>query len=419
MRHIELNDVGKQYVKYDDTPMLVNRLRFRNRTKRSKLWAVRHVDLNVDEGECVGIIGRNGSGKSTLLQMVAGTTRPSEGLVTVSGRVAPLISVGVGFHPELTGMENVYLNGMILGMSRKDLDRRVDEIVEFSEVADFINTPVKFYSSGMTVRLGFSVAIHVEPEVLLVDEVLAVGDFPFQLKCFERMDQIRNAGTTILVVTHNLNAVRRLCDRAVLLHDGTHRFTGATEEAISLFHEVADESREIEDDGAMDSTDGVEHGVAEIESVSILDADGRPTANVRSNEHMTVRMQVRFERDCESPLFGLAVVTDKGVPVYSDNSPQGSQPLFRAGSRVTIDMTLDTALTTGSYQCTTGIMKNDHVTRLARARPLHFYVAGRSSPHGIADLRARFDVSPAAGDEDAVGRPDGTAAVSGGASPVV
>src|SRR3954463_5675200 len=139
MKHIELTNVGKQYVKYDDTPMLVNRLRVRNRTKRSKLWAIRHVDLSVDEGECVGVIGRNGSGKSTLLQMVAGTTRPSEGIVRVNGRVAPLISVGVGFHPELTGKENVYINGMILGMSRQELDRRFEEILDFAEVEEFIN----------------------------------------------------------------------------------------------------------------------------------------------------------------------------------------------------------------------------------------------------------------------------------------
>jgi ABC-type polysaccharide/polyol phosphate transport system ATPase subunit len=392
MRHIELTDAGKEYVKYDDTPMLVNRLKVRNRTKRSKLWAVRHVDLTVDSGECVGVIGRNGSGKSTLLQMVAGTTRPSEGLVEVNGRVAPLISVGVGFHPELTGMENVYLNGMILGMSRKQIDARLDEILAFSEVEEFINTPVKFYSSGMTVRLGFSVAIHVEPEVLLVDEVLAVGDFPFQLKCFERMDQIRQAGTTILVVTHNLNAVRRLCDRAVLLHDGTHRFTGDTEEAISLFHEVAGEAREIEDDGALDSSDGWERGTAEIESVTVIGPDGEPTANVRSNDHMIVRVQVRFDRACDSPQFGLALFTEHGVPVYSDNSPMDDQRAYPAGSRVIVDMTIDTALTTGSYQCTTGVIKKD-MTQLARSRPTHFYVAGRATPPGVADLRGRFDVT--------------------------
>jgi ABC-2 type transport system ATP-binding protein len=409
VHHIELTDAGKQYVKYDDTPMLVNRLKVRNRTKRSKLWAVRHVDLTVDEGECVGVIGRNGSGKSTLLQMVAGTTRPSEGIVCVNGRVAPLISVGVGFHPELTGMENVYLNGMILGMSRKDLDRRVDEIVAFSEVEEFINTPVKFYSSGMTVRLGFSVAIHVEPEVLLVDEVLAVGDFPFQLKCFERMDEIRKAGTTILVVTHNLNAVRRLCDRAVLLHDGAHRYTGDTEEAISLFHEVAGEAREIEDDGALGASDGWERGTAEIESVTVIGADGAPTANVRSNEQMVVRVQVRFDRDCDRLQFGLALFTERGVPVYSDNSPVLAQH-FLAGSRIAVDMTLDTALTTGSYQCTASVIKKD-LTQLARSRPIHFYVAGRPTPHGVADLRGRFDVVT-------LSEPDGAPAVSGDASPV-
>src|SRR5438105_3898304 len=175
-------------------------LQFRNRTRRSRLWAVRHVDLDVAPGECVGVIGRNGSGKSTLLQMIAGVTAPTEGSVAVHGRVAPLISVGVGFHPELTGRENVFVNGAILGMSRSTIEQRLDDIVEFSEIAAFIDTPVKFYSSGMAVRLGFSVAIYAHPEVLLVDEVLAVGDLSFQLKSYERMMEIRQSGTTILVV---------------------------------------------------------------------------------------------------------------------------------------------------------------------------------------------------------------------------
>jgi ABC-type polysaccharide/polyol phosphate transport system ATPase subunit len=374
VKHIELTDAGKQYVKYDDTPMLVNRLRVRNRTKRSKLWAVRNVDLTVNEGECVGIVGRNGSGKSTLLQMVAGTTRPTEGVVRVRGRVAPLISVGVGFHPELTGKENVYLNGMILGMTKKQLDQRFDEIVAFSEVEQFINTPVKFYSSGMTVRLGFSVAIHVEPEVLLVDEVLAVGDFPFQLKCFERMEQIRTQGTTILVVTHNLNAVRQLCERTMLLHDGVHRFTGDPDEAISLFHEVVGEKREIADDGAVGQGDGWELGVAQIESIKVIGSDGQPTANIK-------------------PQFGMAILSASGVPVYTDSTPRFAENFFPAGSQATIDITLDANLTTGSYRLTSGIFKSDRVTQLAKSPGVEFYVSGRPTPNGVADLRGRFDIS--------------------------
>ncbi|HVT77699.1 MAG TPA: ABC transporter ATP-binding protein, partial [Acidimicrobiales bacterium] len=245
---ISLADAGKRYTKFEDAPMLVSALRFRARTTRSHLWAVRHVDLDVAPGECVGVIGRNGSGKSTLLQMLAGVTAPSEGRVSVRGKVAPLISVGVGFHPELTGRENVYVNAAILGLSRAEVDARLDDIIDFADVTGFVDTPVKFYSSGMFVRLGFAVAINVNPQVLLIDEVLAVGDLAFQMKCFDKMAEIRDSGATVVVVSHNLNAVRRMCDHTMVLHNGAQRFYGATADAISLYHQLLGEEREPDAD---------------------------------------------------------------------------------------------------------------------------------------------------------------------------
>src|SRR5690349_16980829 len=218
--------------------MLVSRLfQLRNRTRRSALWALRRATFGVGRGECVGVVGRNGSGKSTLLQMLAGVTAPTEGRVTVQGRVAPLISVGVGFHPELTGRENVYVNATILGLRREEIDRRFDEIASFAEIGEFLETPVKFYSSGMFVRLGFAVSAMSEPDVLLIDEVLAVGDLAFQLKCFERLERLRESGATVVLVTHNLNAVRRLCERTLVIHNGELRHDGDTVEALSLYHE--------------------------------------------------------------------------------------------------------------------------------------------------------------------------------------
>ncbi|MGH9084268.1 MAG: ABC transporter ATP-binding protein, partial [Acidimicrobiales bacterium] len=210
---IELRGAGKQYTKYEDAPMLLNRiLSYRpGQTRRSKLWAIRGVDLQVEAGETVGVIGRNGSGKSTMLRMLAGVTAPSEGMVAARGRVAPLIAVGVGFHPELTGRENIYVNGTILGLARAEIERKLDDILSFAEIDDFIDTPVKFYSSGMFVRLGFAVAVAARPDILLIDEVLAVGDYAFQAKCYERMDEMRAEGATVLVVSHNLNVVRNLC----------------------------------------------------------------------------------------------------------------------------------------------------------------------------------------------------------------
>jgi lipopolysaccharide transport system ATP-binding protein len=187
---------------------------------KAELWALRHVDLDVAHGEAVGVIGRNGAGKSTLLKLLSRITEPTEGWYEVEGRVGALLEVGTGFHPELTGRENIYLSGAILGMSRLDIKRRFDDIVAFAEIERFLDTPVKRYSSGMHMRLGFSVAAHLEPDILVVDEVLAVGDASFQSKCLGRMGEVAGEGRTVLFVSHNMSAVSRLCTRCVLLDDG-------------------------------------------------------------------------------------------------------------------------------------------------------------------------------------------------------
>ncbi len=199
--------------------MLVKRLvqPWRWRPRRTETWALRDLDLQIERGETVGVIGRNGSGKTTLLRLLSGVSAPTTGRLRVAGSIAPLIGVGVGFHPELTGRENVFVNGRLLGMSERQLRDRYDAIVDFSEIGDAIDMPVKYYSSGMFLRLGFSVAIHTDPEILLVDEILAVGDIAFQLKCLERMREVQARGTTIVVVTHNLHSLDQIAPRTVVL----------------------------------------------------------------------------------------------------------------------------------------------------------------------------------------------------------
>jgi lipopolysaccharide transport system ATP-binding protein len=189
----------------------------------------------VEQGEVLGVIGRNGAGKSTLLKILSRVTAPTSGRIRVKGRVASLLEVGTGFHPELTGRENIYLNGAILGMNRREIDRKFDEIVDFAEVEKFIDTPVKRYSSGMYVRLAFAVAAHLEPEILLVDEVLAVGDAEFQKKCLGKIGEVATEGRTVLFVSHNMNAVETLCSRAVLIQQGSLSQIGKTREAISSY----------------------------------------------------------------------------------------------------------------------------------------------------------------------------------------
>ena len=403
---VRLVDAGKRYTKYEDAPMLVtSALRFRSRTRRTQLWAVRHVDLDVPHGECVGVIGRNGSGKSTMLQLLAGVTAPTEGVVAMSGRVAPLISVGVGFHPELTGRENVFVNGMVLGLSRSYLEQRFDEIVEFSEIGAFIDTPVKFYSSGMLVRLGFSVAIHSDPEILLVDEVLAVGDLAFQFKCFDRMAAIREAGATIVVVSHNLNAVRRMCNRTMVLHDGLVRFTGDTNEAISIFHDLLGEERDPEDAGVSQGGKKVRRGVAEVESLELLGPDGEPTGHVESGGEVVFRLTVRFDEAVEDPVFGFAVTSEGGTPVYSEGNLQDRFGRFQAGERAVCDIKVGLSLTTGSYSAGASVADRD-LAELASSKPRLFYVSGRRMVKGVADLHGTFTVTSQPNDAAASEPPD-------------
>jgi lipopolysaccharide transport system ATP-binding protein len=211
---------------------------FRHRARYEEFWALRHASLEVKAGESVGLIGHNGSGKSTLLKIAAGVMRPTEGKVRVEGRIAPMIELAAGFDPDLTGRDNVFLNGALMGHSRKEMAQKLDRIVEFSELGPFIDQPVKNYSSGMYARLGFSIAADIDPEILIIDEVLAVGDERFQAKCRDRIREIRAAGCTIFYVSHGMADVQELCDRVIVLHHGQLVYDGEPAPAIARYREL-------------------------------------------------------------------------------------------------------------------------------------------------------------------------------------
>ena len=281
------------------TETLADRLAGRHREQEEEFWALREIDFQVQRGETFGIVGHNGAGKSTLLKLLSRVTPPTEGVAHLKGRVGALLEVGTGFHPELTGRENVFLNGAILGMSRAEILRKFDEIVEFSDVSRFIDTPVKRYSSGMQLRLAFSVAAHLEPEVLIVDEVLSVGDLAFQEKCLGRMETVASEGRTVLFVSHNLTAVQSLCPRSMLLAEGRSLMQGPTSEVIdeyvkssrALARSHLGERQDREGSGAMRFTEvALESGGRQIDSpasgqdfeivLSYESADGLPLRNV-------------------------------------------------------------------------------------------------------------------------------------------
>ncbi len=292
-------------------------------------WALDDVSFSVEEGEAIGVIGRNGAGKSTLLKILSRITPPTRGRVVLRGRVASLLEVGTGFHPELTGRENIYLNGAILGMTREEIRRKFDEIVAFSEVEQFLDTPVKRYSSGMYVRLAFAVAAHLEPEILLVDEVLAVGDAMFQKKCMGKMGSISREGRTVLFVSHNMAAVQNLCARSLLLAKGRIRAFGETGEVIGRYMEEGDRS------GAC-ASDLASHPNRRTGSETVLRgvriiADGNDSTTMRMGG--ALRIETSFERSSGIPnmRFGIAIESSVGQRLVSF-SPSHQAPLLLCGS---------------------------------------------------------------------------------------
>ena len=383
---IAVDGVGKRYVKYDDTPTLVGHaLRLRSRTRRSALWALRGANLRVDRGECIGVIGRNGSGKSTLLRMLAGVTAPTEGRVTVRGQVAPLIAVGVGFHPELTGRENVYVSGTILGLTRREIDERFDEIIDFAEIEGFVDTPVKFFSSGMYVRLGFAVSVLADPDVLLVDEVLAVGDLAFQMKCFDRMQALRESGATIVVVSHNLNAIRRLCDRSAVLHAGEIRFDGGTGDAIALFHDLLGESRELDADTGRDPFRST--GAARLLDFALHATDSNDaSATVTAGTTARFGAQLECDVDIAEPYLSLRLFHESGVQVYGETVAIAGGLDAGAARKITIDLPIE--LPRGSYSAELLLIGLDATLHAPLPPPILFYVDGRNGVRGVADLHA-------------------------------
>lgn len=398
MAAITLDGVGKRYRLTNDDTLFVRQLLKTVTGRRSvrELWALRDIDLEVREGESVGIIGRNGSGKTTLLRLLAGVSAPSVGRLRVEGSVAPLIGVGVGFNPELTGRENVFANGQILGLSKAQLTRDFDEIVAFAELEDFVQTPVKFYSSGMFLRLAFAVAIQVEPEVLLVDEILAVGDLAFQLKCLDRMRELREKGTTIVVVTHNLGSLARMCDRAVVLSHGEKRFDGDVEGALGAYHETMRTERDSRSRPAS-LTDQVgsellDVGGAEVD-VEVLGPDGRPASHVCAGEDLSLEVVAHFTEEVDSPLVGFAVGTPTYGNVYMGHTMPGEiSGRYGPGRPLHATIRLCGPLLEGSYYAAATVSDADGSAALGSSPNASFYVTTKARALGVVDLAATVEL---------------------------
>ena len=306
---IEVNHVSKEYPLgtliglKDSAKNVVRRLRGQQLVQRIPFKALDDMDFSIDQGEVVGIIGNNGAGKSTLLKLLANVTTPTNGSITVRGKVAPLIEVGAGLIPDLTGRENITLNATILGISRADIAKKFDEIVSFSELEDFIDTPIKRYSSGMKIRLAFAIATSVEAEILIIDEVLAVGDLAFQRKCFERMESlIKNSGNTVLIVSHNIRQIERMCSRVLLLDQGKVSADGLPLEVADLFYRLSNEKINADH---KKSQEGKVHkyssGEIELLAVELLDEQGQVSDSLPSGGTLRVRVKFKVNQILQRP----------------------------------------------------------------------------------------------------------------------
>jgi lipopolysaccharide transport system ATP-binding protein len=321
------------------------------------IWALRDVSFEIGRGEVVGIVGRNGAGKSTLLKILSRITEPTEGYVRLRGRVGTLLEVGTGFHPELTGRENIYLNGAILGMRRAEIERKFDEIVAFAEVEQFIDTAVKHYSSGMYLRLAFAVAAHLEPEILIVDEVLAVGDAAFQKKCLGKMSEVASEGRTVLFVSHNMGAVRGLCRQAIWLHDGQVRMVGPVLEVVDGYIQTTLDPASMRI--SLDDRPRVGAFSHRLRLRKIEFNGGRP---ILHGQPLTVAIEYETYADVEHISFGFGFATLDGVRLMTiDSDLQGVRRTIPGGTRGIAEAYVDTVLLQpGHYVLDVGARSGDN-----------------------------------------------------------
>ncbi|MBN2457215.1 MAG: ABC transporter ATP-binding protein [Sedimentisphaerales bacterium] len=371
-----------------------------NRLRPREFWAVDDVSFELKRGDTLGIIGPNGSGKTTILRMLNGIIFPDDGQIAIKGRIGALIAVGAGFHPMLSGRENVYINGAILGMSKREIDSKFDRIVKFADIGDFLETPVKHYSSGMYVRLGFAVAVHCEPDILLVDEILAVGDIGFRAKCYEVIRQLKRKGVTIIFISHNLATISEICNKTMLLWKGQIKFIGDSEDAVDIFQReifsesVAEGTRNLSDPllGPVQFRSG-----AKIKSVRLLDVAGNECKTLHNGQEQVVETVIRFDKDVSNPMAGCFIWDNQGRVIHDINTfllgiNTGE---FKAGKEYVFRWFLNPHLLPDHYNLGVDISQADveHFYYDRRVKALILSVESNSRAQGFVDMDARLEIA--------------------------
>jgi lipopolysaccharide transport system ATP-binding protein len=366
MGSITVTNLGKAYKQYSSRWERLAEWFSLSKAPRHKLvWVLRDLNFTVDPGEAVGIIGANGAGKSTLLKIITGTTQPTTGQVRMTGRVAALLELGMGFHPEFTGRQNAVMSGQLLGYSTDQVLRLMNEIEAFAEIGEYLDQPVRVYSSGMQMRLAFSVATAVRPDILIVDEALSVGDAYFQHKSFERIREFRKSGTTLLLVSHDKAAIQSICDRAILLDGGTVFKEGAPEEVMDFYNAMIAErenknvAQKKTDGGKVQTISGT--GEARVEEIALLNARGEPVEVIDVGEEVTLKIKVRTQADIPRLVLGYMIKDRLGQVMYGTNTHLREMPLLgvEAGRSFTYRIRFPANLGPGSYSVATALVSTD------------------------------------------------------------
>lgn len=368
-------------------------------------WVLKGITFAIQPGEAVGIVGINGAGKSTLLKLITGTTQPTNGSVRMTGRVAAMLELGMGFHPDFTGRQNAFMAGQLLGMSSSDIARLMPEIEAFAEIGDYIDQPVRVYSSGMQMRLAFSVATAIRPDILIVDEALSVGDAYFQHKSFDRIREFRKQGTTLLIVSHDKGAIQSICDRAILLNAGHLAMEGKPEAVMDFYnamladHQNQEVKQEVREDGKVQTISGT--GDATVTSIALLDAQDRPIEVVDVGQSVRLRIKVKAHAAIDRLVLGYGLKDRLGQVIYGTNTHLKEQPLCNvaSGDQFQFDIAFAANLGPGTYSVQTALVSNDtHLNNNYEWRDLAlvFNVVNINKPHfaGCAWMDPLIEISP-------------------------
>jgi len=419
---ISVQGVTKIYRLYDKPiDRLLEAMSITKKTYHKKFFALDKISFEIEKGTTVGIIGTNGSGKSTILKIITGVLNPSSGNVEVEGNISALLELGAGFNMDYTGIENIYMNGTMMGFGREEMEKKLPEILEFADIGDFVHQPVKTYSSGMFVRLAFALAINVEPEILIVDEALSVGDVFFQAKCYKKMDEIRQKGTTILMVTHDMGSVIKYCDKVILLNKGSFVAEGKAGEIVDLYKKILANRFEIEEEAKDDklpveakATDTgklmkeslsinpnvTEYGDkrAEIYDLGLIDSKGEISNLLIKGEEFTIRERIRFFADIKQPIFTYTIKDKKGTELSGTNTMFELTDIeeVHAGDSYDVEFRQKMNLQGGEYLISmscTGFENGQHVVYHRLYDVANITVISNKNTVGIYDMESRVSAS--------------------------